>query len=353
VEKARTSSDPGYYLNANACADIALDLSPGDPLALDLRGLVLLNEHKFRQARDLARSILDEHPDSAMAWGSLSDALFEIGEVDQAELAAQKMMELKPNLPSYGRVSYFQWLGGDGKGALESARLALDAGRDPRNLEPLAWVVVQTAMMFWHRGDYEGADAGFERALAMVSEYPPALVGRGRAAMARGDARRAADLFERAYRQSPLTETAGLLSDALEMSGDTAGAEKALDEAEKEGRRADKRTLSLLYSARDKRPEDALRLAREEREVRGDPYTDDALAFALYRNGRFEEAHRIVARWGRYGAGDARLLFHRGAIEIAAGQKAAGKELLAAALAQNPHFDARGAVEAKHLLEAN
>jgi hypothetical protein len=43
VGKARQSSDPGYYLNANACADVALDLAPDDRLALELRALVLLN----------------------------------------------------------------------------------------------------------------------------------------------------------------------------------------------------------------------------------------------------------------------------------------------------------------------
>ncbi len=32
VWKARETSDPGYYWNAKACADVALDLSPGNGL---------------------------------------------------------------------------------------------------------------------------------------------------------------------------------------------------------------------------------------------------------------------------------------------------------------------------------
>src|SRR5437016_2368600 len=28
VQKARTAADPGFYANANACADVALDLKP-------------------------------------------------------------------------------------------------------------------------------------------------------------------------------------------------------------------------------------------------------------------------------------------------------------------------------------
>src|SRR5262249_3283426 len=87
VEKARTAGDPGYYLNANACADLALDLSPGDPLALDLRGLVLLNDHKFEEARALARSMLEKTPDNPLAWGTLSDALLELGDLEKGDEA--------------------------------------------------------------------------------------------------------------------------------------------------------------------------------------------------------------------------------------------------------------------------
>ena len=62
--------------------------------------------------------------------------------------------------------------------------LAIDAGGSQTDREPVAWVLVQAAMLFWHRGDYEGADAGFKQAFELVRGYPPALVGRGRVAMA-------------------------------------------------------------------------------------------------------------------------------------------------------------------------
>src|SRR5688572_24098538 len=187
VRKARETSDPGFFLNAGACADIAVAVSPTDKPALDLRAMVLLNDHQFREARDVAQSILKDDPEAVSAWGSLSDALLELGELEQADRAAQRMMDLKPNLPSYSRVSYFQWLAGNTRAAIESARLAIDAGGDPENAEPRAWVIVQAAMLFWHRGDYAGADAGFRQALEVVSEYPPALVGLGRVAMADGE----------------------------------------------------------------------------------------------------------------------------------------------------------------------
>jgi tetratricopeptide (TPR) repeat protein len=351
VRKARESSDPGFYVNANACAEIALDASPNDKLAYDLQGLVLLNDHKFREAADLARRVLEKNPDDALAYGSLSDALLELGRFEEAADAAQKMMDIKPNLPSYSRASYFRWLAGDDKLALEYARLAIDSGRDPKDPEPGAWQLVQAGLIFWHKGDLDGADAGFAKALDVMTEYPPALVGRGRVAMARGDGKRAAELFKRAYDQSPLPETAWLLGDARQLAGDAAGASEAWAKLEKDGLRGDPRTVALFYATKNEKPAQALALAAEEMNARGDVTTEETYAWALYRSGKIADAKRAIDHAARLGTPDARLIYHRGAIHIAAGDVAAGKKLVARALALNPAFDPDGAAEARRLLE--
>jgi tetratricopeptide (TPR) repeat protein len=324
IKKARTSADPGFYLNANACADVALEIKKDSKLALDLKGLVLLNDHKFEEARALSETIVAKYPDDPMAYGTLSDALSELGRDEEAARAAQEMIDLKPNLPSYSRASYMQWLRGDEKGALESARLAIDSG-DTKDKEPRAWVLVQAAMIFWHRGDADGAMAGFEQALAFYPEYPPALVGKGRVLLAKGDGKSAADVLGRAYKTSPLVETAWLLGDARALAGDTAGANEAYATVEKEGKKSDPRTLSLFYSTRNEKPVQALALAEEEYKVRKDIYTEDALAFALYRNGRLLEAKDAIARARRLHTNDSRILFHEGAIRTAAGEKVYGQ----------------------------
>lgn len=351
IWKAREKSDPGYYLNADACVELALALAPGDRVALDLRALVLLNSHRFKEAYQLTATLVEQDPEAAMAWGSLSDALLELGDLERAERAAEKMLDLKPGLPSYSRVSYFRWLRGDSAAALELARLAIDAGNDPKSPEPRAWVLVQTAMIFWQRGDLEGADAGFQAALTAVPDYPPALVGRGRVALARAEARNAVDWLERAYRQSPLVETAGLLGQARELAGDEASAQQAFADAEREGRRGDRRALSLFLSSRNVQPEEALRLAELERQSRGDLHTEDALAWALYRNGRYAEALAAIERARRLGTQDPRMLFHHGAILLALGNAKSGRTLVSQALAKNPNFDLREAAEAKRMLD--
>lgn len=355
VRKARESADPGFYLNADACAQVVLERSPDQRLALDLRGLVLLDGHQFEEARALAVMVTGKNPDDPMAWGTLSDAYLEMGRYEEATAAAQTMVDLKPNLPSYSRASYLQWVRGDIVGARETVRRALDSGRagktDP---EPGAWVLVQAATMFWHEGDYEGADAGFDKALERIADYAPANVGKGRVAMAKGDPKRAAEVFERAWKVSPLVETAWLLGDARQAAGDEAGAAEAYARVVRDGRRTDPRTLSLFLSTKAKSPadaEEALELARGEYEVRKDLTTEDALAWALYRTGRIEEAKASITRARRFGTPDARLMVHEGAIRMAAGETATGKKLIADALKKNPAFDATAAREAKALID--
>jgi tetratricopeptide (TPR) repeat protein len=350
VRKARESSDPGYYLNAKACADVAHDLSPDHRPAADLVGLVLLNQHKFDEARDLAEQILRQSPEDLMALGTLSDAHLEAGRYTEASRFAQKMVDLKPNLPSYLRASHLEWLRGDIKAALESAHAAIDSGRDPKDPEPRCWALVHAATMFWHQGDFRGADAGFQGALKECADYPPALVGRGRVAMAKGEHPRAAELFAAALKQSPLAETAWLLGDARAAAGDAKGAEEAYAAVVKTGRAADPRTLALFFATKDRDHDEAVRLAEEEKKIRDDIYTEDTLAWALHRAGRIGEARAASEKATALGTREARLLYHAGAIKIAAGDKAAGVKLVQEALALNPGFDLTGAAEAAKLV---
>ena len=353
VRKARESADPGFYLNAEAAAQVALGLAPDYSPALELRTLVLLNDHKFEDARALAQSIVDAHPEDPVASGSLGDALLELGRFDEAARVVQRMVDLKPDLASYSRASYIDWLEGRVEDAVQVARLAIDAGDDPHDPEPRAWQLVQTAMIFWHKGDYAGADAGFDLAMDRgMADYPPALVGKGRCALARGDGERAAELLDRAYARSPLVETAWLLGDARAMAGDTDGAARAYGIVERTGRAADPRTLSLYYSTKGRSLDKALALAEAEKKVRGDVYTEDAYAWALHRNGREAEARAASDRALAHGTRDARLMYHAGAIRIASGDAAAGRAMAASALALNPRFDVTGAQEAADLIRA-
>lgn len=347
VRKAREASDPGLYHGADDCAGAALALAPGAARALTLRGMVLMEQHRFEEARALSAELVTRHPGFTPGYGILSDALLELGRFEEAAQAAQRMVDLKPTLPSYIRASHLLWLQGDVDGALEAARLAVDAGGDR---EARAWARTQAALILWHRGELARADAELEVALAEFPDHPAALVARGRVALSRNDPAAARRWLERAEAKAPLAETAWLLADAATGAGDPEGAREALARAAQRGRASDGRTLALLYATRGENTEEALRLAAEERRVRDDIYTEDAYAWALYRAGRLGEALAAAERATRLGTPDARLLFHAGAIRLALGERRAGVELLQRALRLNPGFDRTGAAEARRLL---
>jgi len=349
VRKARETADPVYYLNADACADQALRLDPKSTQALELRTLLQLSNHQFARARDTGEAALAKRSDLPLMLGLISDADLELGDYDGAERRAQEMMNLKPCLPSYSRVSYLHWLHGDQKAALESVRLAIDSG-DPKEPEAVAWVLVQAAMIFWNQGDVAGADAGFDRALTTFPDFPPALVGKGRVALARDDPKRAAALFDQAFHLSPLMETAWLLTDARTEAGDAAGAAASDAVLAKQGVATDPRTTALYWATHDREHARALEVAAAERQTRDDLYTEDTYAWALYRAGKIPEARAASDKALILNTPDARLLYHAGAIRLAQGQRIEGLALVRKALALNPHFDVTGAREARALV---
>lgn len=351
VRKARASSDPGFYVNVEACAGEALALAPDFVPALELRSLVLMNDHRFEQARALSERIIGLAPDSAIALGSLSDALLELGLYGEAARAQKAQMAARPGMAAYVRASHLNWLMGDTRSAKLFIRDAL-LERNPGDPEAAAWTFAEAGMIYWHQGDYAGADAIFSEALRWQPDYPPALAGRGRVALSQGRALDALPFLEKAQRLRPLVETAWLLGDAHALAGDAGRAELAYRDAERQGRRGDRLMLALFLSGKGRDPGEALRLLDEERRGRGGIYMDDARAWALYRAGRIEEARLVSRQAMRLGTPDARLIYHAGVIELAAGNAAKGRGLLARALELNPGFDLDGARQARRLLAA-
>jgi tetratricopeptide (TPR) repeat protein len=258
-------------------------------------------------------------------------------------------MNAYPGMAANARAAYLNWLKGDTHSAKLFIRDAL-MDRNADDPEAAAWTFVEAGMIYWQQGDYDGADAIFSEALTWVPDYPAALVGRGRIAIAKGDAASAIADLAKAQRLHPLVETAWLLGDAYTLAGYDELARLAYNEAERQGRRGDKFTLALFFASKNQHVAEAVRLLDEERQSRGGVYVDDAYAWALYRAGHVDEARHVSEQALRLGTRDARLLYHAGAIALAAGDRAHGRALVTQALALNPKFDFTGAMEARRLL---
>jgi tetratricopeptide (TPR) repeat protein len=338
---ARVHSTPRYVPAAQDCLARAEQKQPGSQPALRLRGLLLLDAHRFREASELAQKQLAQHPDDVQSWGTLSDAELELGHVREAVEAAQHMLDRKPSLLSYGRAAHLRWLTGDREGSKSLYRAAIRAGEGLADPEPQAWMMTQAAWVFWHEGDYAGARAGFELALSRVADYVPALQGLGRVALSTADYSVAIAQLERAQAQHPQPDAAWWLGDAYAAAGQAGLAARAYADVERLAGRADPRTLALFCATQGRDLRRAVVLARRAFEERPDVYSKDVLAFTLFRSGERNEAALLARELVAVGTPDARLLYHAGQILTAAGAAAEGGELTTKALSLNPRFDLR------------
>jgi tetratricopeptide (TPR) repeat protein len=350
VQKARRSGDAGLFLAAEGAATAALAVASGHGAALGLKALVLLNQHQFERAREQARAVLARDPQELLALATLSDAALEMGDVPAAVDSAQLLLDLKPGLGAYGRAAHLRWVMGDVAGAKRLYARAIESGRGGRDLEPVAWMVVQAGLVFWNEGDLDGALAGAHEALTLVPGYGPALVLDGRCRLARGEQAEAVRVLERAAAAQPLVETGWLLADARRQAGDGPGAEQLEKRLVRQGRQTDPLMLGLFLASRQRDLSEAVRLLDAEHAARPGIAVEDARGWALFRSGRLGEARASIDRAMAHGTPEPRLIFHAGAIRLAQGEVESGNALIRRALALNPQFDPTESSEARRLL---
>jgi tetratricopeptide (TPR) repeat protein len=350
VRKARERSDPSWYEQARDAIDRALRIDRDDATALQLQANLLMQGHRFREARDAALRIIERHPNNSVSYGILGDAEMEVGHYDAAERAYQRMNDMHPNLASYTRASWMRWLLGDIEGAIEVGRRAVGAG-SPRSPEEVAWTAAQLGNLYLAVDDLDQAAQQYEGALRTFPDHPPSHLGMGRVLEARGDLPGALDHYRAAVRGSAITEHYAALVDALDAAGRADEVREVTAQLERAGRRSDPRTLSVFYANRDLEHDAAVALARRELGNREDDvYTQDALAWALLRAGQLDEAQAMSTRARRLNTPEARFLFHGGMIALARGDRAEARSLLSDALQLNAHFDRHGVAEARRAL---
>ena len=353
LQRVRETADPSLYPRAEAAFLKARDLAPGDPLPLVGLGTLELARHEFARALVTGRQALAMVPELSTATGVVVDALVELGRYDDAATAAQAMIDARPDLASYARVSYVRELFGDLPGALSAMQQAIHAGGGAS--ENNAYVLVQAGNLLVLEGRRHDADAAYARALQLFPDFPAALAAQGRAAVARGDLPTAIALFDHAAAIVPLPDYVIALGDAQEASGDDAAAQDsyALARTETTLFRANGVVVDLelaLFEADHGDSATALRLARQAYAERPTLKAADALAWALYRNGRLDAARTRSAQALRLHTPDPVLLYHAGMIAAAANDRVAARRDLGAALALDAGFSATGAAAARALL---
>lgn len=342
ARRARETSNPVYYQQAEEALAKSLRLAPANFEAEKIQVWVLLGQHKFAAAQEKATALNRRAPDDVLVYGMLADAQIELGNYSEAETAVQWMLDLRPgNVPALTRAAYLRELFGDIEGALELMNQAYE--RTPNNeVEDRAWVLTQLAHLELSRGKVEAAERILVRALKLFPDYHYALANLAKVRTAQRKFPEAADLLQKRFRAAPHPENLFDLAVALEQAGRRDDAKAAFAEfevkarAEMESPDNSNRELVFYYADHAGQPAEALRIARLEIARRKDVHTLDAYGWALYTNGQYAEAKKQMETALAVGIHDAKLLYHAGAIAAKLGDTAAAQRYLRQSLDLNP-----------------
>ena len=336
LQKVRETGDAGFYARAQGAVDRALSLRPDDAGALTQRSALELSRHDFRaglrdalRARALAPAVI-------APFGTVVDALVELGRYPQAGKALQEMVDRKPNLAAYARVSYFRELHGDLDGALAAMRAAASAGGAAPEQD--AYVRALLGGLELQKGRIGPAVRHYREALQAVPGYPPAEAGLAQADLARGRRPAAIARLQRVVDRLPLPSYVIALGEAQAAAGRRADAAQsfALVRVEtmlqqRAGVNAD--VELALFEADHGSPPRAVALGRRAWAAAPSVRSADALGWALHRAGHSRAALGWARRALALGSRDPAFLTHAGLIARSAGEPRLAARWLAGARA--------------------
>lgn len=355
IQKGRETGDAAYYELAKQALAKSLGLEPDGPGAVSAQthlAVVYMAEHRFDQALASAEAALALGSGDLSPWAIVVDALTDMGEYGKA-LEYCSRLESPEASPESGalsyerdsRLSYLKFISGDPTAATGLMRRAIStaiAARMPR--ENIAWSEYQLGDEYYRTGNLAQAESAFAGALAIYPGYYRALAGLAAVRAAQKRYPESIELYKQAIAVIPDPIYVAALGDAYTRLGRAGDAKTQYALVEFIGRLSEinkvlyNRELALFYADHDTKLPEAVRLARQELEVRRDVYTWDTLAWALYKSGQSEEAGRALAKALAPGTQDVMLFFHAGMIYDRLGQAAQAKEYLDRAVAADPNF---------------
>jgi tetratricopeptide (TPR) repeat protein len=353
-QRARETGDVSDFQLAEQSLAKSLDLVAADFSAGDALGSmaeVCMGEHRFADAVTYAQKALSLGTGDVSPFAIVGDAHADMGEYDKAGVAYGRLtprdMTLSPRA-AYARdsrLAYLRFIAGDTAGAIGLMKTAVTEGVEAQlPKENLAWLYYEMGEFEAQAGDAASADAAYLSALTIHPGDYRALAALGKLRANHGRYAEAIVLYQHAIAVVPMPVFVAELGDLYARTGNQVEAQKQYQLVEYIGllghinQVLHNRDLALFYADHDIKLAEALQLAQKEFEVRRDVYTWDALAWALYKNGKYEDAAKASKKALQFGTRDAMLLFHAGMIAERLGQRDQARNELKEALQINPHF---------------
>ena len=355
LQQVRETGDTALYSRAETAFTAALDRDPDQLDALIGQGLLALARHEFVVALEWGEQARAVNPHRAQVYGIIGDAQVELGQYDAAVDTIQTMVDTRPDLNAYSRVSYLRELHGDIDGAVAAMRQAVAAG-DP-TAEATLWAQVQLGHLYFNRGDLGNADQIYRQALRLKPDYVHAWAGVARVQAARGDDLAAIETYETVINRLPWPEYIISLGELYEVTERYEAAQRqyqlvrAIERLSIAAGMNVDLEVALFKADRGLDPSQTVQQARSAYIQRPSVQAADVLAWALYQNGEYAEAYRYSQQALRLGGKAAQPHFHAGMIALALGYETEGQDHLQQALTINPYFSRRYGPQARVLLE--
>jgi tetratricopeptide (TPR) repeat protein len=359
LQKARETGDPSYYQKVEEALNKTIEQQSDDYVTVSAMGALALARHQFHSALEWGERAKELDPDRTYAYGVIADAQIELGQYDAAVETLQTMVDLRPDMSSYSRISYIRELHGDTEGALEMMQFAVDAGVP--NAESTAWTRTQLGNLYFNSGSFDQAELEYARTLNDRPGYVYALAGLGRVRAAQGRMDEAIDLLTQATNVMPLPEFVIALGDIYQADGQPDAAQGqyklvgAIEQLFKANGVDMDMEIALFNADQNKDLEANAEQARKAYANRPSIHAADVLAWALYKTGDYDEAKTYSEEALQLGTKDALKFFHAGMIAYRLGDHAQAQDYLQQAIEIDPHFSilySNEAIQTLDLLKA-
>jgi tetratricopeptide (TPR) repeat protein len=341
--KARLTGDVGHYIAAQEAYERAIDIAPNSVSAHSGNARLLATLHDFENAVVEATRVLQLDPYASDALGVIFDSSIELGDLENARLALDRLAERVETPALFIRQARLSFFSGDTASAISLARRSVAYADEEQ---------APAAVMAFYRfavGEYEllagnpdTAEMEYDAALDALPGYTAAIYGNSRVALARGDVETAIGLLETLPKTLSRPDMLAFLGDLYALNGDSVAAAAhygLADQAAQAAAVGDRlifgREYALFLADHDRPLEPAMALVEPLERV-ADGYGADTLAWVLFKAGRSDEALAAARSALQYAIPDPLIGIHAGLIELSAGDPARGRALIEEALALRP-----------------